>query len=244
MPRSPWCPPRGPARRRPGAGLKRCAGREHRCCVDYRVLFDDFTVDLTEATYRSRTFWVARTAAGLFLSRLAAALYVTRYDPGEPSELDAVHELNERADQALQALADLCAGQDLSAERESFLAGMIGGQVRDLERVRVELAADAAARRLEPLDAWLAGVQYWGYWSAVLSCRRRVESALGLADLQETEAQWRELHGEIDRYQAIGRRLATNRLSDQDRALLAAMYRRWDAFIREELVPEVDSHLG
>lgn len=212
--------------------------------MDYRSLFDDLRVELSEEEYRSRSFWVARTAAGLFLSRLSAVLYVTRYDPDADDEREAAAELNERAEQALDALDDLCAGRGLSRQREEFLTGMIGGQLDDIERVRRQLADDAARRSLDPLDAWLAGVQYWGYWSVVLSCNRRVEAALGLGDLADTEAQWRELHHEIDRYGDLGRRLVVNALSDRDRRLLAALYRRWDAFITEELLPAASSYLS
>src|SRR5690606_22701877 len=99
-----------------------------------------------------------------------------------------------------------------------------------------QLADDAARRSLDPLDAWLAGVQYWGYWSVVLSCNRRVEAALGLGDLADTEAQWRELHHEIDRYGDLGRRLVVDALSDRDR--------RRDALIPEDLLPAASSYLS
>ena len=211
--------------------------------MDFRGLFEDFPTDLTEDTYRSQEFWAARTAAALFLARLAAAVYVARHVPAADKEAEAVEELNERAEQVLSILEDICRGRELSPGRQAFLTGMIGGQAEDLERVRRALAEDAAHRRLDPLDAWLAGVQYWAYWSVTLSCNLHVERGLGL-DARRTQALWTELHGEIDRYRDVGIRLAAGSLSSADRRLLVALYRRWDDFIGGEFLPEVERRLG
>lgn len=211
--------------------------------MDFRGLFEAFPTDLTEEMYHSQAFWAARTAAALFLARLAAAAYVARHVPAADQEVEALEELNERAEQVLSILEDICRGRDLSAGRQAFLSGMIGGQAEDLERVRRELADDAAHRRLDPLDAWLAGVQYWAYWSVTLSCNQHVERGLGL-DARRTQALWTELHREIDLHRDVGIRLAAGSLSREDRRLLAALYRRWDDFVSGELLPDVERHLG
>ncbi|MEX2356330.1 MAG: hypothetical protein WD535_04760 [Thermaerobacterales bacterium] len=212
--------------------------------MDFRAVFDEgLEVRLSAAAYHHRTFWLARQAAALFLSRTASTAFLATAGMASESELDALEDLNDRSEQSLSMIETYCGGHDLAAGQITFLEGMVASQTRDLAELNARLGEDAAQKNLHPLDAWLAGVSYWGYWSFVLTLNLTVEEALGL-DSPATRDRWRKLHEEIEAAQEIGARVATDSPAADDRQILAALHHRWSAFVVDELVPEVNSRLN